>query len=381
MDYDLFKSSPTGKLVPTIHDQLAYVPNDLAPEIDLAAIFNIYGAASRGIASLNSKITQLGNPNLILRPLQRHEALTSSAMEGTYTTSDELALLEAGEQRNARAETREVNNYREALSHAVQSMDKLPISHRLIRETHGKLLGGLPGGRGGNKRPGEYKQFQNWIGGATIETARFIPPPPEETQMCMDRLEAFINREAPERIDPLLEAALVHYQFETIHPFADGNGRVGRILIPIILLERRLIQSPVFYPSASIEGRKDEYIDLMYNVSAKGDWTEWLTFFLRVCADTCAKSVDIVDRLVQLNTEFKRKAMVKYRSNNVIQLIDEMFRSPVTSTPLVQKLLNVTPPAARKTIGSLEEIGLLEKMTFSSKPEYFIARRITEIAG
>jgi Fic family protein len=119
----------------------------------------------------------------------------------------------------------------------------------------------------------------------------------------------------------------------------------------------------------------------MYNVSAKGDWTEWLTFFLRICADTCAKSVEIVDRLVQLNVEFKRKAMAKYRSNNVIQLIDEMFKSPVTSTPLVQKLLNVTPPAARKTIGSLEEIGLLEKMTFSSKPEYFIARSITEISG
>jgi Fic family protein len=381
MDYALFESSPTGKLIPTIHDQLAYVPNELAPEIDLAAIFNAYGAASRGIAALNAKITQLGNPNIILRPLQRREALTSSAMEGTYTTSDELALLEAGEERNARAETREVNNYRDALTHAVQSMDKLPISHRLICQTHEKLLGGLPGGQGGNKRPGEYKQFQNWIGGVTIETARFVPPPPEETQICMDRLEAFINREAPEKIDPLLEAALIHYQFETIHPFADGNGRVGRILIPIILLDRRLIQSPVFYPSASIEGHKDEYIDLMYNVSAKGEWTEWLAFFLRICADTCAKSVEIVDRLVQLNAEFKRKAMEKHRSNNVIQLIDEMFKSPVTSTPLVQKLLNVTPPAARQTIRNLEEIGLLEKMTFSAKPEYFIARSITEIAG
>jgi Fic family protein len=147
-----------------------------------------------GIGTLNAKLAQLKNPNLVIRPLQRREALQSSAMEGTYTTSDELALLEAGVSENVRADTREVLNYVTALTHAVTLMKTLPICHRLIQETHEKLLSGLPVGRGGNKRPGQYKQDQNWIGGATVETARFVPPPPNETQTAMDQLETFINR-------------------------------------------------------------------------------------------------------------------------------------------------------------------------------------------
>jgi Fic family protein len=376
MDYSIFEKSPTGKLVPTIQGQFAYVPMNLPPQINHANIFQAYGAASRGIAALNAKITQLGNPNLILRPLQRREAIASSAMEGTYTTSDELALLEAGEEKTARQETREVNNYNIALFYAVEAMDRLPISRRLICETHEKLLGGLPNGRGGNKRPGEYKQFQNWIGGLKIENARFIPPTPEETVKCMNDLETFINRENPDIIDPLLEAAMVHYQFETIHPFADGNGRVGRIMIPIILLSRGLITSPVFYPSAAIEGQKDEYIDLMFNVSAQGDWDQWLLFFLKICSKTCESSIVIIDQLTRLNRDYKGKAMNAFRSNNVIKLIDELFKSPVTSTPYVQKLLNVTPRAARMTIGNLENIGILEKVDVGGKTDYFIAREI-----
>ena len=211
-----------------------------------------------GIGMLNAKITQLRNPQLIIRPLQRREALLSSAIEGTYTTSDELALLEAGAESAARADTREVLNYVTALTHAVTLMEQLPICHRLIQETHAKLLGGLPQGRGGNKRPGEYKQDQNWIGGPTPVQARFLPPPPHETQTAMDQLESYLNREEKNDMPTLLEAALAHYQFETIHPFADGNGRIGRILIPLIFLSRKLITTPVFYPSASMEARKNE---------------------------------------------------------------------------------------------------------------------------
>jgi Fic family protein len=378
MNNALFENSPSGKLVPTIQGQFAFVPNDLPPSVNHAAIFNAYGAASRGIAALNAKITQLANPSLILRPLQRREALTSSAMEGTYTTSDELALLEAGDEKNARFETREVNNYRIALFHAVDSLERLPISRRLICETHEKLLGGLPHGRGGNKRPGEYKQFQNWIGGLKIENARFIPPPPAETILCMGALESFINCESTENFDPILEAAMVHYQFETIHPFADGNGRVGRILIPILFMSRGLITSPVFYPSAAIEGQKDEYIDLMYQVSSLGDWDKWFHFFLKVCVETCESSIAIVDGLDRLNRSFKAKAMGAFRSNNVIKLIDELFIHPVTSTPNVQRLLGVTARAARMTIGNLESIGVLQQMNVPGRTDYFIAREILD---
>lgn len=376
MDSTLFDSRSPGLLVPTIQGTRAFVPNPLPPLLDLSIIFTEYGEAMAGIGALNAKMAQLRNPHLIIRPLQRREALLSSAMEGTYTTSDELALLEAGAEEGARADTREVLNYTSALSHAMTLMETLPICHRLVKETHGKLLSGLPHGRGGNKRPGEYKSEQNWIGGQTPQTARFLPPPPKESAEAMDALEAFINRTEAGRIPPLLEAALVHYQFETIHPFADGNGRVGRILVPLILLSRRLIMTPVFYPSASLEARKDEYIDRMFNVSTAGEWSEWLRFFLTICKDTCSNSIELIDRLLELQARYRDLAMSKFRSNNIVILIDYLFSAPVVTTPMVRSLLGVTHRAARMTIANLEEIGVLEKVKGPSMPDYFAARAI-----
>lgn len=376
MEAVLFDERSPGRLVSVGNGATAFVPNPLPPQIDLGSIFRRYGEAMTGIGTLNAKIAQLRNPELIIRPLQRREALLSSAMEGTYTTSDELALLEAGAEGNARADTREVLNYVTALMHSVELMKRLPICHRLIREAHEKLLSDLPHGRGGNKRPGVYKKDQNWIGGPSPTEARFVPPPPVEAQTAMDQLEAFINRGNPDDIPPLLEAALVHYQFETIHPFSDGNGRVGRILIPLILMSRNLIGSPVFYPSASMEMRKDEYIDRMFAVSTKADWTGWLNFFLEICRDTCRSSVEVIDRLLMLQAEYRQSAMANFRSNNVIILIDHLFQSPVVSTPLVKDLLGVTHRAARMTIANLEQIGVLEKMEGHAMPEYFAARAI-----
>lgn len=372
----LFSERSPGRLVNIGNEAVAFVPDPLPPHLDLGSVFRSYGEAMNGIGMLNAKIAQLRNPQLIIRTLQRREALLSSAMEGTYTTSDELALLEAGADGNARADTREVLNYVTALMHSVELMKRLPICQRLIREAHEKLLSDLSYGRGGNKRPGAYKRDQNWIGGPSPTEARFVPPPPAEAQAAMDRLEAFINRKNPEDIPPLLEAALVHYQFETIHPFSDGNGRVGRILIPLILMSRNLIGSAVFYPSASMEMRKDEYIDRMFAVSTRADWTGWLEFFLEICRDTCRSSVDVIDRLITLQSDYRERAMAKFRSNNVIILIDHLFQSPVVSTPIVKELLGVTHRAARMTIASLEEIGVLEKMEGLSMPEYFAARSI-----
>lgn len=376
MDDRLFSQASPGYLTATIQEARAFVPNPLPPQLDFAALFNDYGEAMGALGLLNAKIAQLKNPQLIIAPLQRREALLSSAMEGTFTTSDELALLQAGAEAGARADTREVLNYVEALNHSVALMRELPICHRLIKEAHQHLLGGLPQGRGGNKRPGEYKTEQNWIGGPTPKSARFVPPPPRETLLAMDALELFLNREDAETIPPLLEAALVHYQFETIHPFADGNGRVGRILIPIILLSRAAIHSPVFYPSASMEGRKDEYIDRMFAVSTAGDWTGWLRFFLKICQDTCRTSVEVIDRIIALQQNYRERAMAAFRSNNVIILIDHLFAAPVVSTPIVMRLLGVTHRAARMTIANLESLGVLEKLPGPSIPDYFVARAI-----
>jgi len=376
MDLAQFGPNATGRLVPTIHGASAFVPNPLPPELDRGALFDPYGKAMALMGKLDAKISQVPNPELIVRPLQRREALTSSALEGTYTTSDELALLEAGETRFAKPETLEVRNYHAALAEAVAALTTLPISHRLIRQAHFALLSGLPNPRGGNKRPGEYKSDQNWIGGSTIQRARFIPPPPAETQTAMDDLEKYVNRENPEQIPALIDAALVHYQFETIHPFGDGNGRVGRMLIPLILLTRGSLTVPAFYPSAAFERRKDEYIDRMFAVSAIGDWTGWIEFFLSICSETCTSTIEIVDRLIDLNQIYKERAIARTRSNHPLILIDELFSNPVISTPIAKGKLDVTSRAARMTIGILEEIGAVKKIKGFSSPEYFVAAEV-----
>jgi Fic family protein len=381
MDVALFGPNSTGRLVVTIQGASAFVPNPLPPAIDREALFDAFGVAMAGMGMLNAKIAQLQNPKLIIRPLQKREALASSAMEGTYTTSDELALLDAGAEDAVRPETIEVRNYARALAQTTKALETLPISHRMIRNAHATLLDGLPSKSGGNKHPGEYKKNQNWIGGVTIQTARFVPPPPAEAQTAMDELERFINRENPNGIPALIEAAAVHYQFETIHPFADGNGRVGRILIPIILFARNAMTTPVFYPSATMEHKKDEYIDRMFAVSSEGDWTGWIRFFLEICAETCHSSVDVIDRILLLQGEYKRQAMSESRSSNPLILIDELFASPVISTPIAKNKLSVTHRAARQTIALLERLGIVEKMQGFNMPEYFIAREILKISA
>lgn len=359
---------------------MAFVPAPLPPKTDKALLFDAYAAASYALGTFNAKLAQIPNPALIIRPLQRREALASSAMEGTYTTTDELALLEAGEETSARPETREVQNYFLAITECAQTLERLPISHRMIRQAHARLLGGLPNARGGNKRPGEYKTEQNWIGGRTIEQARFVPPPPQQAMTAMDQLEAYINRPDTSAPLPLIEAGLVHYQFETIHPFGDGNGRVGRILIPILLMARGQIPGPTFYPSAALENQKDDYIDRMFAVSARGAWTEWLTFFLNICSETCTASTALVDKLVSLNASYKEKAMQISRSHNPLTLIDELFSNPVISAPMARDKLGVTLRAARMSIATLEEAEIVQKIPGFNMPEYFVAREIVRIA-
>lgn len=379
MNPDIFSDRSPGHLVPTIGNQNAFVPNELPPKIEREALFDDYGAAMAALGSLNAKIAQLANPNLIIRPLQRQEALASSAMEGTFTTNDELALYEAGVDRNARPETVEVQNYAQALAEATSALEKLPISHRLIRNAHATLLANLTNIRGGNKRPGDYKQEQNWIGGRTIEQARFIPPPPQQAQEAMDALERYLNRGNIASVPPLIEAALVHYQFETIHPFADGNGRVGRILIPVLLLARNAMQTPVFYPSAVLEHRKDEYIDLMFNVSVHGQWTAWIKFFLEICVETCVASSAVIDKLMALQERYRERVMDVSRSNNPLILLDFLFSVPVMTTPTAADILSVTPRAARSSIRTLEDAGALQKLEGTRKPELFVAREILNV--
>lgn len=386
MDPDAFRDSPSGMLVPTVAGQTAFIPNPLPPrQIDYAALALPLAQAMQAIGELNAAGRHLANPALVIRPLQRQEALLSSSIEGTYTTADALALAEAdegGAAAYADASTIEVKNYMTAFRSAEQLLNQIPLSNRLIKSVHQTLLGGVSANRGANKRPGEYKDQQNFIGGRNrqIENARFVPPPPRETEACMAELERYINREDRNGIPAIIDAALFHYQFEAIHPFADGNGRVGRILVPIFLMQERTLESPLLYLSPAVEGRKDDYVDLMLAVSREGAWTSWITFFLEMIVASCRSASSTITKLERMRRDFHQRIADGKGSARYMTVVDELFVSPVTTIPKVADLLSVTYPAAKNAVERLVDLGILDEVSGLSNPKRFISWPIVDLS-
>lgn len=378
MDLLAFAGTPSGRFVKTIGGASAFVPAPLAPPIDLNAIGSSLYAASAAIGELKGACRRLRDPSILVAPLQRREALTSSAMEGTFSTMDALVLSQRGIERENDDQTREVGNYVRALDSSILALDRLPICHRIITDAHRTLLGGLSHNRGAQKRPGEYKPDQNWIGGRTIETARFVPPPPAETRVCMDELERFINREGKRY--PLLDMALVHYQFETVHPFMDGNGRVGRMLISLMAVADGLLDMPALYVSPVIERRKDDYIDLMFGVSARGEWNAWIEFFLDCVVESCKDTIATIDRLIALHDDYRHRASGAMRSPNALTLVDHLFEQPAMTVNDAAGILGVTYAAARTTIDRLIALDILSQYE-NVYPAVFIARGILDAAS
>ncbi len=385
MDPTAFRNSPSGALVSTVAGQSAFVPHPLPPpQIDFGALAIALADAMQGIGELNAAGRNLANPALVIRPLQRREALLSSSMEGTYTTADALALAEADEQGAASSDpsTIEVRNYVTAFRQAEEALTKIPLSNRLIKMVHQTLLGDLPASRGAYKRPGEFKDQQNFIGGRNrqIEGARFIPPPPLETETCMAELERYINREDRAGIPAIIDAALFHYQFEAIHPFADGNGRVGRILVPIFLMQEKTLESPLLYLSPAVEGRKDDYVDLMLGVSRDGAWTAWISFFLEMVVTSCRAANQTIVRLERMRGEFREKIAGGKGSARYMTLVDQLFVSPVTTIPKVVDLLGITYPAAKNAVERLMQFGILDDVSGTSNPKRFISWPIVDLS-
>lgn len=374
-----FAQSPSGRLVPTERGQWAFVPNPLPPMLDdatRASLGATLAEASAAVGELNGIGRLLPDPYLLISPLQAQEALTSSSMEGTYTTLDDLLLVEAGAGDENRApDTREVLNYRLALSEAIASLDRVPLCLRTLREAHRRLLGGVARHRGASVQAGEFKRSQNFIGAYEIERARFVPPPPSETLACLDDMERFIHAPTP-TIHTLIDSALLHYQFETIHPFADGNGRVGRMLITLHMFHTGLIRHPILYLSPTLEGRKDEYIDRMYAVSQVGDWLGWIRFFLDAVTDAARQAIDTADRLRQVEKRYRAALQQAGRSANLLTIVDLLFRTPVVSIPQLAEHLGVTYRGAQMNVKSLVEAGVLHEHDGTSNPRLFVARDI-----
>jgi Fic family protein len=376
LDKAAFQRSPAGRLVPTLNGQFGFVPNPLPPVISSDAILSGLVNATQALGELNGVLRTLADPYLLIQPLQAREALTSSSMEGTFTTVDALLLAEAGFGGAQGNDTREVFNYSIALRNAVSSLEKIPLSLRTIRGVHSDLMRGVTRFRGANVRAGEFKQHQNWIGAAAIEAARFVPTPPSETPDCLSQLELYLHRPDRDRTPALIDAALMHYQFETIHPFADGNGRVGRILIPVMLYERRALTHPALFPSRALEMRKDDYIDRMFEVSRSGDWIGWINFFMEIVAQTCRDTIATADTLMTMRERYRKQLQEAGRSALLLSSVDRLFIHPVFSIPQLAEHLDVTYPAAQKNLNTLRRLGIVEEVNGTSHPKYFAAREI-----
>ncbi|RAI32712.1 Fic family protein [Rhodoplanes serenus] len=381
MKRDDFARSPAGRLVPTERGQVAFAPHDLPPpDLDLSRLAAPLAIAAQRLGELNGIGRTLPDPWLLIQPLQVREALTSSSMEGTYTTVDQLLLMDAGgSAREPWRDTVEVHNYRRALAQAMDSLADVPLSLRTLRNAHRTLLAGVARHRGADVRAGEFKQRQNFIGAHEIENARFVPPPPSEAIAALDRLEKYIHREDRGGIPDLVDAALIHYQFETIHPFADGNGRVGRMLITLHLHARQAIRQPLLYLSPVLERRKDEYIDRLFEVSRAGRWGEWIDFFLAVVAEACQNAIDTADALLALQKEYRSRLRDAGRSANLVAITDLLFRSPVVTIPRLAEHLGVQYRSAQLNVESLVRVGILSEVSGTSNPKYFIAREIRDI--
>jgi Fic family protein len=356
---------------------MAFVPAPLPPELDR---FTFSGrlseellAASMSLGRLDGIAQTLSNPHLLFRPFRLREAKLSSQIENTIASAEEVALVEAGKS-SSRAEAIEVHNYINALEHGLNSA--LPLCNRLICEMHKILMEGV---RGQEQQPGQFRSVQNYIGrdGDGLRSARFVPPPPGEVlDGGMRDLERFLN-DRKHGFPPLAAIAMAHYQFEAIHPFRDGNGRIGRLIVAMSFCKgpNALLTRPLVYVSAFFERHRQEYYDRLLRVSTHGDWEAWVRFFLLAVANQADDAMQRAQRLLELRAEFIRQVTEPKASSLLPNLVDHLFDWPAVSTRMVASHLNIQVQAAQRHIDRLAEKGILEEVTGATYGRIWVARR------
>ena len=289
----------------------------------------------------------------------RHEAVLSSQIEGTQSTLEDVLAFEAqGTNNDIPKDVEEVINYVRAMNHGLRRMDKLPLSLRLLKEIHGELMQNV---RGGEKTPGEFRTSQNWIGsaGSSLANASFVPPPPHELMNALGALETFLH-DGKTTVPLLIRCGLAHAQFETIHPFLDGNGRVGRLLITLILCEEQALSRPLLYLSVFLKAHRTEYYDRLTAIRNHGHWEQWLKFFLRGVSQTARAATQTATDIVKMR-EVHRNALIK--SPKALKLLDSLFQQPLVSPKRIAEIVGCTRPTAVKLARDLEERGWLREVT------------------
>ncbi|HEX6305379.1 MAG TPA: Fic family protein [Anaerolineales bacterium] len=371
MDVSKFTKNKTGKLVSITGVSgldHAFIPDPLPPNWAWPTrLWPLLLDARTSLAKLDGIGKHLPNPHLLLRPLQNRESLRSSRLEGTYTTPKQQLLFQIDPQYRS-SETasangdREVYNYGRALRLYAENQHELPLSLRLIRDLHRVLMEGV---RGADRRPGGFRKTQNQIG----HPARFVPPSPDYLPDCLDNLEKYLYQESV--YDPLVKAFVVHYQFEAIHPFQDGNGRVGRLLLAIVIQEWCQLSDPWLYMSAFFDANRDEYIDRLFRVSTEGDWDGWIEFCLNGVVLQARDTEDRCERLLDLEREFKDRVPPVRGRHRINMIVEDLFITPVVQIPPIAERLGVRYQTAQSDIENLVSIGILEEMQGTSQKTYF----------
>ena len=378
---------PSGRSVRVGRGEVAYeafVPNPLPAPLTLTRrLITILSEADRALGELAGLGRMIPNPDLLISPFIRKEAVLSSKIEGTEATMTEVYSFEAElsmppTRRRARIppDVIEVFNHIDATRYGLVRINELPISLRLIKELHERLMRGV---RGEDKSPGEFRRTQNWIGspGCLLKDATYVPPPVPEMERSLDRLETYLHAE--DDLPPLIRLAMIHSQFEMIHPFIDGNGRIGRLLIVLLMVHWNLLPIPLLYLSAFFERNRETYYERLLGVSARGEWEEWISFFLQGIGEQARDATTRAKKLQDLQAEWRGQVTSPRSSTLTLRLVDGLFESPVVRVPRAQALLGVTYPSAKQNIDKLVQAGILEPYGDRTYSRAWIAPRILEL--
>jgi Fic family protein len=370
------KKSPSGQIIKTIAGYEAFIPEALPPKIewDNALVYSL-SRADFLLGKLAREGCRLPNPHLLMRPFITKEAVLSSRIEGTQATLSEILAADSGVSSKQNSDDlQEVQNYIQALDYGITRLKALPLSLRLIKEIHGYLMQGV---RGSHATPGEFRKIQNWIGspGSTINTATFVPVPPDHLMNSLSELEYFFHNK---QLPPLIHIALCHYQFEAIHPFLDGNGRVGRLLITLLLIEQEMLSSPLLYLSAFFEATRDDYYQQLYNVSARGTWNDWLIYFLNGVAVQSEDALSRAERINELLQTWKT-TMTSRGSSVAVRIVERLAVNPYLTINKVAEDLEIAYSTAQRSIKSLEAANIIEQISENKRDKVYCATAILNV--
>ena len=383
MDAKAF-STPNGEFIENRDGDRSFLPNKIPP-VKITydeEIVTLVGDANLRLGNLRGLGETIPNPALLIVPYLKREAVSSSKIEGTQATMSDLFRYEVGEKLDETTKStlriKEVNNYVDAFNYSYDHVQKNnSLNLDLIKEAHHILMNEV---RGGDMNPGEFRTSQNWLGkeNSEIHDAVYVPPPPDKLISLLKNLEDFIE-EPPNRMQPLIQAAILHYQFEAVHPFIDGNGRIGRLLSSLFLSKYDILPKPLLYLSAFFERNKTDYDKKLLVVSQKSKWKDWIKFFLTAIIEQADETTNHIQQILRLRTQYE-EVLRTDRRNSAFRLIDRLFANPYITAKMVSQHLSCSTPAAQRALDSLVQLGILEETGERvDRSRLYVAREILSV--